>query len=58
LREPCRLGRGARLAFKIIGAVAGFVAALFLQIVQFSSFLQLVIIALLTFVGFIVPIRC
>src|SRR4029079_12752979 len=44
------------LAFKIIGAVAGFVAALFLlQIVQFSSFLQLVIIALLTFVGFIVP---
>ncbi len=44
------------LAFKIIGAVAGFVAALFLlQIVQFSSFLQLVIIALLTFVGFVVP---
>ena len=44
------------LAFKIIGAVAGFVAALFLlQIVSFSSFLQLVIIALLTFVGFIVP---
>jgi tight adherence protein C len=44
------------LAFKIIGAVGGFVAALFLlQIVSFSSFLQLVIIALLTFVGFIVP---
>jgi tight adherence protein C len=44
------------LAFKIIGAVAGFVGALLLlQIMSFSSFLQLVIIALLTFVGFIVP---
>jgi tight adherence protein C len=44
------------LAFKIIGAVAGFVLALFLlQLIQFSSFIQLVIIALLTFVGFIVP---
>jgi tight adherence protein C len=44
------------LAFKIIGAVVGFVAALLLlQIMSFSSFLQLVIIALLTFVGFIVP---
>jgi tight adherence protein C len=44
------------LAFKIIGAVTGFVGALLLlQIMSFSSFLQLVIIALLTFVGFIVP---
>ena len=44
------------LAFKIIGAVAGFVAALFLlQLLQFSSLIQLLIIALLTFVGFIVP---
>ena len=44
------------LAFKIIGAVAGFVGALLLlQLLSFSSFLQLVIIALLTFVGFIVP---
>lgn len=44
------------LAFKIIGAVAGFVGALFLlQIISFSPFLQLVVIALLTFVGFIVP---
>jgi tight adherence protein C len=44
------------LAFKIIGAVAGFVGAiLLLQLISFSSFLQLVIIALLTFVGFIVP---
>jgi tight adherence protein C len=44
------------LAFKIIGAVAGFVGSLLLlQLISFSSFLQLVIIALLTFVGFIVP---
>jgi tight adherence protein C len=44
------------LAFKIIGAVAGFVGALLLlQLISFSSFLQLVVIALLTFVGFIVP---
>jgi tight adherence protein C len=44
------------LAFKIIGAVAGFVGALLLlQIMSFSSFLQLVVIALMTFVGFIVP---
>jgi tight adherence protein C len=44
------------LAFKIIGAVAGFIGALLLlQLISFSSFLQLVIIALLTFVGFIVP---
>jgi len=44
------------LAFKIIGAIAGFVGALLLlQIMSFSSFLQIVIIALLTFVGFVVP---
>ena len=44
------------LAFKIIGAVAGFVLGLvLLQLIQFNSFIQLVIIALLTFVGFIVP---
>ena len=44
------------LAFKIIGAVAGFVGSfLLLQLISFSSFLQLVVIALLTFVGFIVP---
>ncbi|TMK94387.1 MAG: hypothetical protein E6G37_03500, partial [Actinobacteria bacterium] len=44
------------LAFKIIGAIAGFVGSLvLLQIVSLSSFLQIVIIALLTFVGFIVP---
>jgi tight adherence protein C len=44
------------LAFKIIGAIAGFVGSLLLlQIVSLSSFLQIVCIALLTFVGFIVP---
>src|SRR5213083_744698 len=44
------------LAFKIIGAVAGFIGSLvILQIVDLSSFLQIVVIALLTFVGFIVP---
>src|SRR3990172_4376825 len=44
------------LAFKIIGAVAGFVGALLLlQLLTFSSFIQLMIIGLLTFVGFIVP---
>ena len=44
------------LAFKIIGAVVGFVGALLLlQLLTFSSFIQLVIIGLLTFVGFIVP---
>ena len=44
------------LAFKIIGAIAGFVGSLLLlQIISFSSFLQIVIIALLTFVGFVVP---
>jgi tight adherence protein C len=44
------------LAFKIIGAVGAFVASvLLLQIVNLSSFLQIVVIALLTFVGFIAP---
>ena len=44
------------LAFKIIGAVAGFVGALLLlQVLSFSPFVQIVIIALLTFVGFILP---
>src|SRR5512132_1026389 len=44
------------LAFKIIGAVGGFIGSLLLlQIVDLSSFLQIVVIALLSFVGFIVP---
>src|SRR5437667_5855303 len=44
------------LAFKIIGAIAGFIGAvLLLQVISFSPFLQIVIIGLLTFVGFIVP---
>jgi tight adherence protein C len=44
------------LAFKIIGAVAGFVGSLLLlQIVELSSFLSIVVIGLLTFVGFIAP---
>ncbi len=44
------------LAFKIIGAVVGFVAGIALtQITDFSRFLQLVIMGLLTFVGFIAP---
>jgi tight adherence protein C len=42
------------LAFKIIGAVVGFVAGLLVtQLVNLSTFLQLVCIGLLTFVGFI-----
>jgi len=44
------------LAFKIIGAVAGFVGSLLLlQVLTFSPFVQIVIIGLLTFVGFILP---
>jgi tight adherence protein C len=44
------------LAFKIIGAVIGFVSALILlRMIDLSAFLQLVVIALLTFVGFILP---
>jgi len=44
------------LAFKVIGAVAGFVGAIVLmQLLDFSGFLQIVVIGLLTFVGFIVP---
>jgi tight adherence protein C len=44
------------LAFKIILAVGGFVGGLVLvRLLDFTSFLQIVVIALLTFVGFIVP---
>src|SRR5438093_4289648 len=44
------------LAFKIIGAVAGFIGSLvLLQLISLSSFLQIVVFALLTFVGFIAP---
>lgn len=44
------------LAFKIIGAVAGFVVSLvLLTLIDLTAFLQIVVIALLTFVGFIVP---
>jgi tight adherence protein C len=44
------------LAFKILGAAAGFVFALVvLQLVTFGSFLQIVVLALLTFVGFVAP---
>jgi tight adherence protein C len=45
------------LAFKILGAFAGFVGAIFLTqfVLTVGAFLQIVVIALLTFVGFIVP---
>ncbi len=44
------------LAFKIIGAVAGFIGSLvLLQIVHLSVFLQIVVVGLLTFAGFVVP---
>jgi len=44
------------LAFKVIGAVGGFIGSLLLlQLVEFSSFLQIVVIGLLTFVGFMAP---
>jgi tight adherence protein C len=44
------------LAFKIILAVGGFIGGLVLvRLLDFTSFLQIVVIALLTFVGFIVP---
>jgi tight adherence protein C len=44
------------LAFKIIGAVGGFVLALVLfQVVKLAPFIQIVATALLTFVGFIAP---
>jgi tight adherence protein C len=44
------------LAFKIIGAAIGFVAALLVvQLLDLSRFLQLVILGLLTFVGFVAP---
>ena len=44
------------LAFKVIGAVAGFVGALLLmRVIHLSSFLQIVVLGLLTLVGFILP---
>jgi tight adherence protein C len=44
------------LAFKVILAVVGFIVAIvLLRVVHLSSFLQIVVIALLTFVGFILP---
>ena len=44
------------LAFKIIGAVVGFVGAIIvLRLIDLSPLLQIVCIALLTFVGFILP---
>jgi tight adherence protein C len=44
------------LAFKIIGAVTGFVLGLGVgTLINLSSFLQLVIIGLLTFCGFVLP---
>src|SRR6187401_774822 len=44
------------LAFKIIGAVSGFVLSIvLLQLISLSSFLQIIVTALLTFVGFIAP---
>jgi tight adherence protein C len=44
------------LAFKIIGAVGGFILSIVLfQLVSFSAFLQIIVTALLTFVGFVAP---
>jgi tight adherence protein C len=44
------------LAFKIIGAVVGFVVALtVVNLLDFSRFLQLIVIGLLSFVGFLAP---
>lgn len=44
------------LAFKIIGAAIGFVGGIvLLTLLDLTSFLQIVVIALLTFVGFILP---
>jgi tight adherence protein C len=44
------------LAFKIIGAVSGFILSIVLfQLVSLSPFLQIIVTALLTFVGFIAP---
>jgi tight adherence protein C len=44
------------LAFKIIGAVGGFVLSIVLiQFVNLSPFLQIIVTALLTFVGFVAP---
>jgi len=44
------------LAFKIIGAVVGFIGAIVvLRLIDLSPLLQIVCVALLTFVGFILP---
>ncbi len=44
------------LAFKIVGAAAGFVAGLLLiPLIHLAPLLQIVVIALLTFSGFIIP---
>ena len=44
------------LAFKVIGAIAGFVLSLvIMQLFSLSALLQIVVIGLLTFVGFIAP---
>jgi tight adherence protein C len=44
------------LAFKVIGAIGAFIGSLLLtQVIELSAFLQIVVIGLLTFVGFIVP---
>jgi tight adherence protein C len=44
------------LAFKVIGAVVGFVVGLLvIPLIHLSPFLQIVVIALLTFAGFIIP---
>ena len=44
------------LAFKIIGAAVGFILALaVVNLLDFSRFLQLIVVALLTFVGFLAP---
>ena len=44
------------LAFKIIGAVAGFILSIVLfQLISLAPFIQIVATALLTFVGFIAP---
>src|SRR3954467_13445075 len=44
------------LAFKVIGAVGGFILSVVLfQFVSLSAFLQIIVTSLLTFVGFIAP---
>jgi tight adherence protein C len=44
------------LAFKVIGAVTGFVGSVILtQLLDLAPFLQIVVIALVTFAGFVLP---